>query len=149
MNAFLPSPLDPSLLLRNLCEGLRADEEGHTRLEELLEQQFQAALRHETARMTALSDEVLAQVETLERQRDAQRRLLGLLLGRQERPTLRALIRRLPPASAEPLARQWQALQSGINRCKTLNLRNCRLLSEQRALMQQQLGQEEHLYAQR
>ncbi|WAC75548.1 flagellar protein FlgN [Roseateles sp. SL47] len=138
-----------ALLLRQLGEGLRQDLAAYDGLRQLLDQQFNAALQHDAARMSGLADDILTQVAALDVQRARRRELLVALLGSAIEPSVRALLQRLPASLAQPLAVQWRALEQALTSCKALNLRNCELITEQQALMQQLLGREEHVYAQR
>lgn len=135
-------------LLGQLREGLASDQLAYGRLQGLLERQFQAALAHRADEISALAAAILAQVAELEAQRQRRHDVLVALLGRSGTPSLRALLRRLPQASARPLAELWRTLQASLSTCKALNLRNCQLMNEQQALMQQLLGRQEHVYAQ-
>lgn len=138
-----------ALLLKQLRDGLDHDQAGYQRLHGLLEAQFQAALRHQADAMAELADGILAQVAELDAQRERRQQLLVALLGRNGTPSLKALLARLPQASAQPLAQLWRHLQLALADCKALNLRNCQFIIEQQALMQQLLGREEATYAQR
>lgn len=137
-------------LIAELGEGLRRTHQGYERLQQLLERQFQAALRHSAAEIGEVSDEITSQVALLENQGKRDRELLTALLGSESgRPSVRELLRRLPRQKAEPLLLRWRALQRLLSHCKTLNLRNNQLMTEQQELMQQLLGREEHIYAER
>lgn len=137
------------VMLQQLGEGLSQDLRGYEALRALLERQFHAALRHEAEVMAALSAEILAQAAEMEAQRSRRRELLVALLGRAAQPSLRALLERLPAATAEPIATLRRAIERALAECKAMNLRNAQLIGEQQALMQQLLGREEHVYAER
>lgn len=136
-------------LLAELGEGLARSLQGYQQLQALLERQFAAALRHQATEIGALGEQILAQVEVLEAQNRQDGELLMKLLGRDSRPSVRELLRRLPRRSAEVLGQRWRELQAALGVCKALNLRNSGLINEQQALMRQLLGQEEHVYAER
>lgn len=139
-----------ALLLTELDEGLLRAQQGYERLQLLLERQFQAALSHQAAEMGRLSEDILAQVRLLEGQGGRDRELLIALLGRETaHPSVRELLRRLPRHHAQPLLQSWRVLQRLLSHCKVLNLRNSQLMAEQQVLMQQLLGREEHVYAER
>ena len=138
-----------AVMLQQLGEGLAQDLRGYEALRELLDRQFHAALRHEAEAMAALSAEILAQAAEMEAQRTRRRELLVALLGRAAQPSLRALLERLPAATAEPIATLRRAIERALAECKAMNLRNAQLIGEQQALMQQLLGREEHIYAER
>jgi flagella synthesis protein FlgN len=136
-------------LLRQLREGLSQDLNAYGALRELLERQFQAALRHQAEEIAALSAGILAQAAEIDAHRSHRRELLTALLGRAGQPTLRALLDRLPPAAGEPLLALRQGIERALAECKAMNARNAQLITEQQALMQRLLGREEHIYAQR
>ncbi|UXH76889.1 flagellar protein FlgN [Roseateles amylovorans] len=137
-----------AVLLQHLREGLRLDLRRYGELRALLEGQFGAALAHDPVRMGELSAAILALSDEFEVTRLRRHELLVALLGRGTPTHLRALVERLPDAAAEPLLTLWRQLETALSECKALNLRNCELISEQQALMQQLLGREEHVYAQ-
>ena len=155
MSAVMASPVRPgpdspaATMLRQLTDGLRQDLAAYDGLRGLLEQQFNAALKHDADQMSELSAQILTQVAALDVQRARRRELLVALLGSAVEPSVRHLLQRLPASTAQPIAVQWRALEQALTVCKTLNLRNCQLISEQQALMQQLMGREEHVYAQR
>ncbi|PZP35653.1 MAG: hypothetical protein DI603_02430 [Roseateles depolymerans] len=137
-------------LIAELGEGLRRTHQGYERLQQLLERQFQAALRHAAAEIGEISEEIASQVQLIEAQGRRDREVLAALLGSEHgRPSVRELLRRLPRQKAAPLLQRWRALQRQLADCKALNLRNNQLMTEQQALMQQLLGREEHIYAER
>lgn len=138
-----------AVMLRQLGDGLRQDLSAYDDLRELLNRQFNAALKHDADQMSELSARILTQVAALDVQRARRRELLVSLLGSAVEPSVRSLLQRLPASMAQPIAVQWRALEQALTACKTLNLRNCQLISEQQALMQQLMGREEHVYAQR
>lgn len=138
-----------AVMLRQLTDGLRADLAAYDELRELLNQQFNAALKHDADQMSELSARILTQVAALDVQRARRRELLVSLLGSAVEPSVRMLLQRLPASTAQPIAVLWRALEQALTACKTLNLRNCQLITEQQALMQQLMGREEHVYAQR
>ncbi len=155
MSAVMSSMVRPgadspaAVMLRQLSDGLRQDLSAYDDLRELLNQQFNAALKHDADQMSELSARILTQVAALDVQRARRRELLVSLLGSAVEPSVRSLLQRLPASTAQPIAVQWRALEQALTACKTLNLRNCQLISEQQALMQQLMGREEHVYAQR
>lgn len=142
--------MKPAQALALMLRDMQADQAGYARLHELLEAQFQAALRHAAQQIVGLADEITRLVEELEERRATRSRLLVQLLGPAERtPTLARLLQRLPAQTSQLMAQTWRGLEQQIRDCKQLNLRNCRLITEQHALMQRVLGVEEQGYAER
>ena len=134
-------------VLARLLRDLHADRSAYARLRELLEAQFQAALRHRSEQLAALAADIVALVEQLDQRRAVRSELLLALLGRNSKPSVEALLQRLSGASAQTLAAAWQGLEQQVIECKALNLRNCQLITDQHALMQRVLGVEEATYA--
>lgn len=142
--------MKPVQLLARMLRDMYADCAGYARLRDLLEAQFQAALRHAAQQLLALADEITALVAELDERRAVRAELLAQLLGPGEtQPTLALLLQRLPTQTGQALTVLWQGLEQQIRECKQLNLRNCRLITEQHALMQRVLGVEEQGYAER
>ncbi|WP_238139371.1 flagellar export chaperone FlgN [Roseateles aquatilis] len=137
------------LALQQLRDGLARDLRDYGTLREWLERQFHAALHHDAEAIADLSARILAQATAIEAQHVARRELLAALLGPNTAPTLRALVARLPTATAEPLAALHREFERAMTECHALNLRNAQLITEQQMLMQQLLGREEHVYAER
>lgn len=137
--------------LSHLLRDMHADRSGYARLRELLEQQFEAALRHQAERLSALADDIVALVDELNARGLQRGALLRQLLGQrpQTEPSMAALLQRLPSAVGQTLSIAWQSLEQQVRECKDLNQRNCHLITEQHALMQRVMGVEEALYAER
>ena len=137
-------------LLGRMLREMQADRAGYALLGDLLEAQFQAALRQSVQRLQELAEEITVLAGELQARSVARGRMLTQLLGPAEaRPTLERLQQRLPAQAGQTVAQAWQDLEQQIQQCKAKNLRNCRLITEQHALMQRVLGTEEPLYAER
>lgn len=134
-------------VLARLLRDLHADRSAYARLRELLEAQFQAALRHRSEQLAALAADIVTLVEALDQRRAVRSELLLALLGRNSKPSVEALLQRLSGGSAQTLTAAWQGLEQQVIECKALNLRNCQLITDQHALMQRVLGVEEATYA--
>lgn len=134
--------------LARMLRELQADRSDYARLRELLDAQFQAALRHQAPQLVGLAEEITGLVGELEARRASRSELLTRLLGRGVTPSLSALLPRLPAQVGQAVTQAWQALEQQVQECKRMNLRNCQLITEQHALMQRALGIEEQGYAQ-
>ena len=131
--------------VRRVLQGMTDDSVGYAALQTLLEQQFQATLQHQSTRLTALADQVIAAVEPLDARRRQRVSLVTALLGPQgDMPKLFALLQEDARATAE---RDWVALEQMVLECKRLNARNSDLLTEQYSIMQRVLHGEEDTYA--
>lgn len=131
--------------VRRVLQGMTDDNVGYAALQTLLEEQFQATLQHQSTRLTALADQVIAAVEPLDARRRQRVSLVTALLGPQgDMPQLFALLQEDARATAE---RDWVALEQMVLECKRLNARNSDLLTEQYSIMQRVLHGEEDTYA--
>lgn len=133
--------------LAALLRDLQADRSAYARLRELLEAQFQAALRHQAEPLQRLAEEISALVDGMEARGRQRGQLLRQLLGTQGEPGMNRLLQRLPAKAAQALGDIWTALEQQVRECKALNQRNCQLITEQQALMRRVMGVEEELYA--
>jgi flagellar biosynthesis protein FlgN len=131
--------------VRRVLQGMADDSVGYAALQTLLEEQFQATLQHQSTRLTALADRVVAAVEPLDARRRQRVSLVTALLGPQgDMPQLFALLQENARSKAEA---DWAALEQRVLECKRLNARNSDLLTEQYSIMQRVLHGEEDTYA--
>lgn len=131
--------------MRRVLQGISDDSAGYAALLGLLEEQFQATLRHQSAQLTALADQVIAAVEQLDARRRQRVSLVTALVGPQgDMPQLFALLQEDARVAA---VRDWAALEQMVLECKRLNVRNSDLLTEQYTIMQRVLNGEEDTYA--
>lgn len=137
--------------LIGVARGMQADIADYRALRDLLQAQFEAALRHRPAELAQLARDISTLCETLEKRRVER---VGLVdscvevtvnLPREER--VMAVLLQLP-ASYHGLAQSvWQTLQKLVPECKALNLRNCNLMMDQHEIMQRVLNAESDIYA--
>ena len=131
--------------VRRVLQGMTDDGVGYGALQTLLEEQFQATLQHQSTRLTALADQVIAAVEPLDARRRQRVSLVTALLGPQgDMPQLFALLQEDARSKAEA---DWVALEQMVLECKRLNARNSDLLTEQYSIMRRVLHGEEDTYA--
>ena len=131
--------------VQRVLQGIQDDRRGYTELMDLLESQFQASLRHQSAQLPLLAEQIIASVEQLDARRRQRVSLVAALLGpKGDMPQLFALLQE--EARAAALA-DWAALEQMVLECKRLNIRNSTLLTEQYTIMQRVLHGEEHTYA--
>ena len=131
--------------VRRVLQGMADDSLGYAALQALLEEQFQATLRHQRAQLTALADQVVAAVEPLDARRRQRVSLVTALLGPQgDMAQLFAMLQEDARTTAQ---RDWAALEQMVLECKRLNARNSDLLTEQYSIMQRVLHGEEDTYA--
>ena len=131
--------------VRRVLQGMADDSLGYAALQALLEEQFQATLRHQSAQLTALADQVVAAVEPLDARRRQRVSLVTALFGpKGDMPQLFALLQDEARGQAQA---DWAALEQMVLECKRLNARNSELLTEQYSIMQRVLHGEEDTYA--
>lgn len=125
--------------------GIGADLQAYPALLALLQQQFDAALHHQSAQLGAVAQQIEAATSELDQRRRQRQLLLARLLGPAGRmPQLFALLKPEPRARVEA---QWQTLEALLLECKRLGKRNSDLLVDQYSIMQRVLHGEDQIYA--
>lgn len=133
--------------MAKLAAGIEADLAASATLLELLERQFDAALRHRSAHLAELAELLMPALDAMEQRRTQRVSLVRALLG-PDGDMARLIASVAVPARAR-LAADWQALEQMVLECKRLNARNSALLTEQFSIMQRVLHGEEGIYAPR
>lgn len=131
--------------MRVLLQGIAQDQQAYETLSALLQQQFEAAVRHQSSRLAAVADEITALVEGMQARR-AQRVVLAQRLAGPNATIMQAFSLLKYPAR-ERMEGDWKALEMKVIECKRLSKRNADLLVEQYSIMQRVLHGEEHTYA--
>lgn len=131
--------------LARLLAGVADDVGAYRALALLLEAQFEAALRHRSATLAQLADEVGALVDALETRRRQRVALVGALLGAPG--TMGQAAELLKGASRQQLDANWAELERMVPECKRLNQRNSDFLTDQYTIMQRVLQGEDQIYA--
>lgn len=138
----------PAPALAQLLRDAQADLGDYERLAQLLEQQFNAALRHDAAQLQTLAEDIGPLLDALDQRRLARVALVTQLLGPLSATSMASLFERLPAARRAPVQALWDRLEQAVLACKASNARNARLMTEQHALLQRVLhGAQEPLYA--
>ncbi|HEX8610270.1 MAG TPA: flagellar export chaperone FlgN [Telluria sp.] len=127
-----------------LTAGVTADLAACHDILALLGRQFEAALRHRSAELTELAEQLAPLIEAMEQRRVQRVTLVRALFGAQA--DMAALIASLAAPQRDALTADWQALEQLVLECKRLNVRNSALLTEQFSIMQRVLHGEETLY---
>ncbi|MCE3606140.1 flagellar protein FlgN [Massilia sp. P8910] len=130
--------------LGKLRAGVSADLDTSQAILALLARQFDAALRHRSAELTELAEQLSPSLEAMEQRRVQRVSLVRALCG--ARADMATLIASLDTPQGEALRADWQALEQLVLECKRLNVRNSALLTEQFSIMQRVLHGEETLY---
>lgn len=131
--------------MRALLHGVAADLQAYPQLHELLEQQFDGAVRHQSERLTALAEAITALVDGMEARRAERVALVQRLLG--PHGTMAQAFALLKNPARERMEADWRALEHSVRECKRLGKRNSDLLVEQYTIMQRVLHGEEQIYA--
>jgi len=130
-----------------LLDGVRLDLNEAAIIHTLLEKQFEAAVRHRSAELTALADGLAPMLESMEGRRQQRLQLVRALLGQQA--TMEQYMASLVPAARTTFAAAWSELEGIVRACQEATLRNGQLLAEQYSTMQRVLHGEDGLYAPR
>jgi len=138
------NPTHPQLLSL-LMKGVSEDVKAYRTLQTLLEEQFDAALRYQAARLNALAEQVTETVDALEQRRQQRVFLIENLLGAGG--TMAGAFPLLTSGARTALESGWQLLEELVVDCKQRNVRNCKLMMEQQDIMQKVMHGEEHIYA--
>ncbi|HTD04157.1 flagellar export chaperone FlgN [Undibacterium sp.] len=142
--AYGSNPTHPQLLSR-LMKGVAEDVKAYRHLQALLEDQFNAALRYQAARLNELAGQITGTVDALEQRRQQRVFLVENLLGAGG--TMARAFPMLTGNAREALESGWQLLEDLVVDCKQRNVRNCNLMMDQQNIMQKVLHGEEQIYA--
>lgn len=145
MSSAAPAPAGSrQQAMQQLLDGIAADVQAYAALQDLLEQQFDAAVRHQRARLEQVAEAVSALVEAMEARRvqrvDCAVRLVG------PAPSMAQVFTLLKPEPRARLEQQWQDLELRVLACKRLGKRNSDLLVDQYTIMQRVLHGEDQIY---
>lgn len=127
-----------------LLQGVVLDQAAYGELEGLMEQQFDAALRHQRARLEQLADAIMVLVEAMELRRRQRLACATRLLG--EQPSMAQVFQLLKPEPRARLEQDWQRLEQRVLECKRLGKRNGDFLADQYTIMQRVLHGEDQTY---
>jgi flagella synthesis protein FlgN len=133
-----------------LAEGVQADLVGFRSLHGLLDEQFAAALRHQSAQLSELAERITALCAEAEERRKQRAALLDALAPETKPNTgaqMLALFALLPVPHGAAASEAWQTLERLVEDCKALNTRNCTLMMDQYDIMQRVLSNESETYA--
>jgi len=130
-----------------LIEGVQRDLHDTGAIHDLLERQFDAAVRHRSAELTLLAEALAPLLETMEGRRQQRVTLVRALLGPDA--AMSDYIASLASGPRAAFATAWQQLEGAVRACKEATGRNGRLLADQYSVMQRVLYGEEDTYAPR
>jgi flagella synthesis protein FlgN len=130
-----------------LLDGIQADLQACAVIRDLLERQFQAALRHRGAELGVLAEELMPQLDAMEQRRQQRVQLVRALHGAAA--GMDDLLNALPAAQRSRAASDWERLEQLVRDCKQATTRNGNLMADQYTVMQRVLHGEDQLYAPR
>ncbi len=131
--------------MRQLLAGMAEDLQAYQTLQDLLQQQFQAALRHKAAELAPVAQAISDLVDLMQARRVLRVALVQRLVGPQG--TMLQAFALLKNAAREKMEADWNTLEQAVIACKALSKRNGDLLVEQYSIMQRVLHGEEQIYA--
>lgn len=130
--------------MQELLHGVAMDMAAYAQLQDLLEEQFHAALRHQRAQLEQLAASISALVDTMEERRQQRVACAVRLVG--EPPAMEQVMALLKPEPRARLVQDWEQLEHQVRECKRLGKRNSDLLVDQYTIMQRVLHGEDQLY---
>ncbi|CAH0270601.1 hypothetical protein SRABI118_03480 [Massilia sp. Bi118] len=130
-----------------LLDGIQSDIEACGVVRELLERQFEAALRHRAAELSGLAEQLMPQLDSMEQRRQQRVQLVRALHGANA--GMDQLLNGLPPAQRSSASADWARLEALVRDCKQATARNGSLMADQYTVMQRVLHGEDQLYAPR
>ena len=130
-----------------LLDGVQADLTACGTIRDLLERQFQAAMRHRGTELTLLAEALTPELDAMEQRRQQRVQLVRALLGPQA--TMDDLFGSLPAPQRTRGQAHWEQLETLVRDCKQATTRNGNLMAEQFTIMQRLLHGEDDTYAPR
>jgi flagella synthesis protein FlgN len=130
-----------------LLDGIQADLGACGAIRDLLERQFQAALRHRGTELATLAEQLTPELDAMEQRRQQRVQLVRALLGREA--TMGDLLGSLPLAQRTRGQADWDKLEEMVRDCKRATTRNGTLMADQFTIMQRLLHGEDDTYAPR
>jgi flagella synthesis protein FlgN len=130
-----------------LLDGIQDDMTSCGDVHELLDRQFQAALRHHGAELSALAEELMPRLDAMEERRKQRVQLVRALFGPDA--TMDALFASLAAPQKSSASAAWAQLERLVRDCKQATVRNGNLMADQYSVMQRLLHGEDDTYAPR
>ncbi len=127
-----------------LLDGIAADLLGYQQMLDLIAQQFEAAIRHQSERLGDIAKEIGALVDVLEARRAQRVELATRLVGPQ--PSMAQVFSLLKPEPRARLEADWAKLEGMVQAARDMGRRNADLLAEQYTIMQRVLHGDDQTY---
>ena len=139
-----PAALSRQQAMQQLLQGVNEDRDAYRTLLVLLDEQFDAAIRHQRERLGTLAEAIGTLVDTLEVRRARRVELATALTGAQ--PSMAQVFTLLRPEARAKVQADWAELESMVQAAKAAGKRNGDLLAEQYTIMQRVLHGENQTY---
>ena len=130
--------------MKQLLQGIADDAQDYTRLLDLLDQQFRAAIGHKLAALAEVAAQLGELASALEARRARRVALATVLLGPE--PSMDAVFALLRPDARARVLADWAALEQQVVAAKTLSRRNGDLLADQFTIMQRVMHGDDQIY---
>jgi flagella synthesis protein FlgN len=130
--------------MKMLLDGIKADLQSYQQMLDLIAQQFEAAIRHQSERLGEIAKEIGALVDVLEARRAQRVELATRLVGPQ--PSMDQVFTLLKPEARARLEADWAELEGMVQTAREMGRRNADLLAEQYTIMQRVLHGDDQTY---
>jgi flagella synthesis protein FlgN len=130
--------------MKMLLDGVKADLQSYQQMLDLIAQQFEAAIRHQSERLGEIAKEIGALVDVLEARRAQRVELATRLVGPQ--PSMEQVFTLLKPEARARLEADWAQLEGMVQTAREMGRRNADLLAEQYTIMQRVLHGDDQTY---
>ncbi|HEY0585887.1 MAG TPA: flagellar export chaperone FlgN [Pseudoduganella sp.] len=130
--------------MKMLLDGIKADLQSYQQMLDLIAQQFEAAIRHQSERLGEIAKEIGALVDVLEARRVQRVDLATRLVGPQ--PSMEQVFTLLKPEARTRLEADWAQLEGMVQTAREMGRRNADLLAEQYTIMQRVLHGDDQTY---
>jgi len=130
--------------MKMLLDGIKADLQSYQQMLDLIAQQFEAAIRHQSEKLGAIAKEIGALVDVLEARRAQRVDLATRLVGPQ--PSMEQVFTLLKPEARARLEADWAQLEGMVQTAREMGRRNADLLAEQYTIMQRVLHGDDQTY---
>jgi flagella synthesis protein FlgN len=130
--------------MKMLLDGIKADLQSYQQMLELIAQQFEAAVSHQSERLGEIAQEIGAMVDVLEARRVQRVELATRLTG--PTPSMEQVFALLKPEPRARLEADWAQLEGMVQTAREMGRRNAELLAEQYTIMQRVLHGDDQTY---
>jgi len=127
-----------------LLDGIKADLQSYQQMLDLIAQQFEAAISHQSERLGEIAKEIGAMVDVLEARRVQRVELATRLTG--PTPSMEQVFALLKPEPRARLEADWAQLEGMVQTAREMGRRNAELLAEQYTIMQRVLHGDDQTY---